>query len=712
MSNMTFRDFTRHIAKLSDDAYKTSDSKLHHRAIGALAGGVENATLGRLGALGGIMSAAVRSGGNKSGAGAAPNSVSGGFTALKTDNVILVMNHNTKQIIKSLGILNQIVGFQTTKLNIGVSNLNSTMSDISSSTQDSNLVLNEIRDILDKQGYSPGGGTNNKSESSSDGMRNHVSSAADGGTGGFSGGGEKATSSILESVVDTGKDVAVGSVIGKYFSKATAAISAASATLARVAGPIIADVVASPAALPVAAGAATGAALNIFDPKGNLWGLTDPIDHWARRNLGFDPSGQYDPMDNTTPEPIKRIDTGGRHRGDRGGVLNPDTSEEKLKAEAEKQKQEALASNRGFADKKDDDLAHGTESAVPGMSSGDTNRDRQDYSGGSSEPVTPSLTPGEINREYNRDRQGGEPAGVPGSAGTYDQSTLDKTLEGKKGKQERNQQIAYNAFRAEGLNDKQSKAWVANMTGESINDPKSHHWDRSHMSGGIMQWDPTRAENIKRKFGKYPWETDIQTQVKMAVWEGKTSGEELQKNPKIKNTSTDRGAGKAWNDMMNPNATTESMISSLVHKSERSLNQDSDTRTRIGFHNKMKINSLDDPTPPSEPKGAGLKAPADVTSENIIKNTPAVHSLRSPLESQFEKTMVQKEITQGKELNRKSTDSTLAKNNHGGAVINNTVNNQKSQHSTGQKEHTNPRKPLPAFDDMFLKMLAHSPMNA
>lgn len=39
-----------------------------------------------------------------------------------------------------------------------------------------------------------------------------------------------------------------------------------------------------------ALGLAIKEALGAIDPKGNLWGLTEPLDEWFRRNLGFDPS--------------------------------------------------------------------------------------------------------------------------------------------------------------------------------------------------------------------------------------------------------------------------------------------------------------------------------------------------------------------------------------------------------------------------------------
>jgi hypothetical protein len=42
--------------------------------------------------------------------------------------------------------------------------------------------------------------------------------------------------------------------------------------------------------------ALTGLALEMFDPGGNLWGFTKPVDDWAKRKFGFDPSKPVDPL--------------------------------------------------------------------------------------------------------------------------------------------------------------------------------------------------------------------------------------------------------------------------------------------------------------------------------------------------------------------------------------------------------------------------------
>lgn len=101
------------------------------------------------------------------------------------------------------------------------------------------------------------------------------------------------------------------------------------------------------------------------------------------------------------------------------------------------------------------------------------------------------------------------------AGGNYGSTTATGNLK-------QNQQEAYKAARAEGLSDSAARILVANMSGESLRDPTSHHWDRSHMSQGIVQWDPNRAERIKDHFGAYPKDMSVAQQTKAAIWEMKT----------------------------------------------------------------------------------------------------------------------------------------------------------------------------------------------
>jgi hypothetical protein len=85
-----------------------------------------------------------------------------------------------------------------------------------------------------------------------------------------------------------------------------------------------------------------------------------------------------------------------------------------------------------------------------------------------------------------------------------------------------NQLEAYQAARADGLSDVASQALVANMTGESLAHPGDYHYDVSHYSQGIVQWDPTRAAAIQKEFGQYPRFMSVAEQTQAAIWEIRT----------------------------------------------------------------------------------------------------------------------------------------------------------------------------------------------
>ena len=94
-----------------------------------------------------------------------------------------------------------------------------------------------------------------------------------------------------------------------------------------------------------------------------------------------------------------------------------------------------------------------------------------------------------------------------------------------------NQKEAYAAAKEAGLSPLAAHALVANMSGEGLaNDAHRVHWDGTHDSGGIVQWDPQRAAAIKAHFGKLPWEMSVGDQTKAAIWE-------IQNNPRFSATA-------------------------------------------------------------------------------------------------------------------------------------------------------------------------------
>ena len=130
----------------------------------------------------------------------------------------------------------------------------------------------------------------------------------------------------------------------------------------------------------------------------------------------------------------------------------------------------------------------------------------------------------------------------------------------------RNQWTAYQAARGEGLRDVAARALVANMTGESLANPTDNHFDVSHMSQGIVQWDPNRAGEIKKHFGAFPKDMSVGDQTKAAIWEIKT----LQRFAPTKIS-------------ISIDDTAEKIIDTLVRNYEAPKKQDEQVTKRIGF---------------------------------------------------------------------------------------------------------------------------------
>lgn len=139
------------------------------------------------------------------------------------------------------------------------------------------------------------------------------------------------------------------------------------------------------------------------------------------------------------------------------------------------------------------------------------------------------------------------------------------------GNLKQNQQEAYKAARAEGLSDSAAKILVANMSGESLKNPGDHHWDRSHMSQGIVQWDPDRSERIRAKYGAYPKDMSVADQTKAAIWEMKTY------------------YGKSYDALTNDNLSPQERLHTVVADYERPKDVDGSVYARMGFYNGLKI---------------------------------------------------------------------------------------------------------------------------
>lgn len=135
----------------------------------------------------------------------------------------------------------------------------------------------------------------------------------------------------------------------------------------------------------------------------------------------------------------------------------------------------------------------------------------------------------------------------------------------------KNQQEAFSAARAQGLSDSAARLLVANMSGESLSNPANSHWDVSHISQGIVQWDPARAEAIRRKFGALPKDMSVADQTKAAIWEMKT------KYP------------SAWGTLNNENLSNAQRLYGVVHGYERPADPMAATEQRMRFLRSLKV---------------------------------------------------------------------------------------------------------------------------
>lgn len=141
-----------------------------------------------------------------------------------------------------------------------------------------------------------------------------------------------------------------------------------------------------------------------------------------------------------------------------------------------------------------------------------------------------------------------------------------------------NQREAYKAAIAEGLSPSAAKILVANMSGESLKNPSDHHWDVKHMSQGIVQWDPARAERIKNQFGAYPKDMSVAQQTKAAIWEMKTY------------------YSKSYAALTNESLDPQQRLHTVVADYERPADVSGSVSTRMSYLRGMNVDQLDPQT--------------------------------------------------------------------------------------------------------------------
>ena len=152
-----------------------------------------------------------------------------------------------------------------------------------------------------------------------------------------------------------------------------------------------------------------------------------------------------------------------------------------------------------------------------------------------------------------------------------------------------NQQEAYATLRQEGLSDRGARIAVANLMGESLNNPSSFNKDFradgsfAHMARGIVQWDPTRSEAIRKNFGKYPNEMTVAEQVKAMVWEMKKD------NP------------GTWAKLKDDTLSDYERMQAIVREYERPADWRGETAKRTGWINGVSVDPGYNIPPGQEP---------------------------------------------------------------------------------------------------------------
>lgn len=166
-----------------------------------------------------------------------------------------------------------------------------------------------------------------------------------------------------------------------------------------------------------------------------------------------------------------------------------------------------------------------------------------------------------------------------------------------------NQQEAYSAARQSGLDEKSAKILVANMTGESLRNPKDKHWDEKHNSQGIVQWDDERSKRIKEHFGKEPREMSVTDQTKAAIWEMKNYYK------------------PAYSDLTNPKLSDKDRLGGIIKKYEVSKFPEKDTEERFKILGGLKVKDQPDQPQKSIQSDATTKQTTPSTPKDPVTNT-------------------------------------------------------------------------------------------
>jgi hypothetical protein len=312
--SMSMRDKIRKMANLSDHAYnRTADLALTDRIVGAVFGKMERALLG--GSMAGrLISTAMRKQPTTGQDGEFKSKSGMGFTKASSDNIITVLNTNTKQTIKALDVVNRSLVEMFNRQSRENRTHGETFELIKNINEDQLLRLQEIRDLLDEKSYGTGEGSGEGGS-----KKKRPWQGIDPKDDTFYDSSKDTThsphSSLLNNVIEHAAEVAGFTTALGILKKIGGGLIKGGTGLVRGAGGLMglggAELGGAGMAVsagswlpPVAAGALAGAVLDHADPGGNFWGATKPFDRMMQKNLGWNFAGSSNEQI-LTPDEIK-----------------------------------------------------------------------------------------------------------------------------------------------------------------------------------------------------------------------------------------------------------------------------------------------------------------------------------------------------------------------------------------------------------------------
>jgi uncharacterized protein (TIGR02594 family) len=140
-----------------------SNMTMGQRAGGAVFNALEQGTLGRMGMLGGAISAGIHSkkpgGATEGGSGVDTQTIP--FQQIKGDDIVSAINQSTRQVVTGLNAVNTTMGRGLNSLRDGIQAQSQALNSIVGANEDVAIQMREMMEALNKMGYDRGGSEKN-----------------------------------------------------------------------------------------------------------------------------------------------------------------------------------------------------------------------------------------------------------------------------------------------------------------------------------------------------------------------------------------------------------------------------------------------------------------------------------------------------------------------------------------------------------------------